>query len=114
MAEPTKKNRPRHSHVAFGFRRQGKKWGDLLECGTGYLDFAEDDIEAIAAKHQLDAAVVRDILQSATGHLFINRHVFPGGTGYFCIRPGKQPVPPWVEEREPPAYDGPLPPEHLR
>jgi hypothetical protein len=118
MAENNvKKMQPRrspHTHAAFGYRREGKRWGILLECGTGYLDFAEDDIEAIAGKFDLEADVVGEILQSATAHLFINRMPYGGGTGYYCVRPRKEAVPPWVEERDPEPLEGPPPPENLR
>jgi hypothetical protein len=105
---------PRHSHAAFGYKREGKRWGVLLECGTGYLDFAEDDVDEIAAKFELDADVVREILQSATAHLFINRMPYGGSTGYFCIRPKREPIPGWIEERDPEPLEGPPPPEQLR
>src|SRR5689334_12059977 len=98
MADNNKKNQHRHSHAAFGYKREGKRWGVLLECGTGYLDFAESDIDEIATKFELDPDTVREILQTATAHLFINRHVAPGGTGYFCLRSRTVAPPPWVEE----------------
>lgn len=118
MAENNmKKTQPRkspHSHAAFGYKREGKRWGVLLECGTGYLDFGEDDIDEIAAKFELDTDTVREILQSATAHLFINRQVCPGATGYYCLRTRRLQPPPWVEERDPEPLEGPPPPEHLR
>jgi hypothetical protein len=104
----------RHSHAAFGYRREGKRWGVLLECGTGYLDFAEETTDAIAARFELDPDIVREILQSAVAHLFINRMPYGGGTGYYCIRPRREPTPLWVEERDPEPFQGPEPPEHLR
>ena len=105
---------PRHSHATFGYKREGKRWGVLLECGTAYLDFADEQIETIAAKLALDPDLVREILQSATAHIFINRMPHGGGTGYFSARPRKEPVPPWVDERDPEPIEGPPPPEHLR
>jgi hypothetical protein len=119
MAEDNskKKDAHRHSHCAYGYRREGKKWGRLLECGTGYLDFAESSVEDIAAKFEgvpVDADVVREILENVAAHLFIDRQVYVGATGYFCLRTRKERLPPWVEEREPEAFEGPLPPEKLR
>jgi hypothetical protein len=114
MADSKQSQPKKHTHSAFGFQRQGKRWGVLLDCGTGYLDFGEDTVEALAARFQLDPAIVREILTSATAHLFINRQIYPGATGYYCLRARKQLPPPWVEERAPEPFDGPLPPEHLR
>jgi hypothetical protein len=113
MADDNKKSH-KHSHSAYGYQRQGKRWGTLLECGTGYLDFAENDIDEIAAKFDLDPDTVREILQSAVAHLFINRHIANGGTGYYCLRARAVPQPPWVEERDPEPFEFPLPPEELR
>src|SRR5689334_11270250 len=42
------------------------------------------------------------------------RAQYAGGTGYFCLRARKERPPPWVEEREPEQFEGPLPPENLR
>ena len=109
MAEPTKKNRPRHSHVAFGFRRQGKKWGDLPEPAAPAIStLPKTTSRPLPPSTSLTPLLSRDILQSATGHTLHQPACLSGSTGYFSIRPGKQPVPPWREEREPPAYDGPL------
>jgi hypothetical protein len=105
-----------HSHAAFGYKREGKRWGRLLNCGTGYLDMAERSIDEVAAQFEgvpVDASVVREILQTATAHLFIDRQIWIGGTGYFCIRPLKEKPPPWVEERDPQPVEGP-PPEKSR
>src|SRR5689334_6752511 len=78
-----------HTHRAYGFRREGRKSGRLLRCGTGHIDM-ERDLEEIAAEFEgvmVDGEVVRQILRLATGHLFLDRMPFMGGTGYFCLLP---------------------------
>ena len=109
MAEDNKKSH-KHSHSAFGYKREGRRWGTLLDCGTGYLDFGESRIDDIAAKFELDPDIVGEILQCVVAHLFINRLIAQGGTGYYCLRSRAVPQPPWVEERD----EFPLPPEELR
>jgi hypothetical protein len=112
MATDTNKDKKHapHSHAAFGYKREGRRWGRLLNCGTGYLDMAERSLEDIAAEFEgvpVDVDVVRQILDTATAHFFIDRQIWLGGTGYFCIRPIKQKPPPWVEERDPQPVEGP-------
>jgi hypothetical protein len=109
MGEKSARNQP-HTHAAYSYKREGRKWGRLLACGTGYLD-ARREAERIAAMFEgvtVDANVVRQILESATAHLFVDRLIYGGGsTGYFCLIPKGEGTRPWIEEPEPPALPGP-------
>lgn len=57
-------NRKDRTHTAFGFRREGKKFGRLVEIGSGRLD--EDRNHA---------------------HLFLDRLPLAGFTGYVFLAP---------------------------
>jgi hypothetical protein len=69
-------SRKDRTHVAFGFRREGKKFGRLVEIGTGRFD---DD-----RKH---------------AHLFLDRLPLGGFTGYVFLAPKGEPPP--VRELKP-------------
>ena len=58
------------THTAYAFSRQGRKFGRLLECGTGRLD-AERNIV----------------------HVFLDRTPITGYTGYVVLSPLGAPPP---------------------
>ena len=61
-----------HTHVAYAFQRTGKKFGRLLEVGSGRID-ADRNI----------------------AHVFMNRQPIGGYTGYVVLAlPGTRPEPP--------------------
>ena len=66
------------THTAYAFSRQGKKFGKLLECGTGYID-----------------------KQNNLAHVFMDRGPIMGYTGYIVLSPIGAPPP----KVEPPTDD---------
>jgi hypothetical protein len=69
------------THTAYAFSRQGKKFGKLLECGTGRVD-----------------------TQNNLVHVFMDRGPITGYTGYIVLCPiGAAPpkaAPPPAEDEE--------------
>jgi hypothetical protein len=61
------------THTAFAFSRQGKKFGKLLECGSGRIDRDNNLV-----------------------HVFMDRGPITGYTGYIVLSPRGAP-PPKVE-----------------
>jgi hypothetical protein len=66
------------THTAYAFSRQGKKFGKLLECGTGRID-----------------------RQTNLVHVLMDRGPIMGYTGYIVISPIGTPAP----KVEPPTDD---------
>jgi hypothetical protein len=72
-----------NTHTAYAFRRQGKKYGRLLEVGCGRIDH--------------DRNIV---------HVFMDRQPIGGYTGYVMLTPhGVKPEPP-TPQPERPGEDG--------
>jgi hypothetical protein len=74
-------NNPVHTHTAYAFSRQGKKFGRLLECGTGRFDKERNIV-----------------------HVFLDRTPTTGYTGYVVLSPVGAPRPkpePVLEPRRP-------------
>jgi hypothetical protein len=59
-----------HTHTAYAFSRQGKKFGRMLECGTGRID----------KEHNI-------------AHLHMTRTPILGYTGYIILSPIGAPPP---------------------
>jgi hypothetical protein len=66
------------THTAYAFSRQGKKFGRLLECGTGRIDKERNLV-----------------------HVFMDRGPLTGYTGYIVLTPVGEPPP----KVEPPTTD---------
>jgi hypothetical protein len=67
------------THTAYAFSRQGKKFGRLLECGTGRIDKDRNFV-----------------------HIFMDRGPITGYTGYIVLTPIGEPPP----KIEPPLETG--------
>jgi hypothetical protein len=71
-------NDKKRTHTAYAFSRQGKKFGRLLECGTGRIDKERNLV-----------------------HVFMDRGPLTGYTGYIVLTPIGEPPP----KVEPPTAD---------
>ena len=58
------------THTAYAFRREGKKFGRLLECGTGRIDQTRNLV-----------------------HVFMNRMPLGNWSGYVVLSPIGEPAP---------------------
>ena len=68
-----------HTHTAYAYQRKGKKFGHLLEVGTGRID--------------ADRNIV---------HVFMNRQPIGGYTGYVVLAPvGMKPPPAQLQPQRP-------------